>query len=159
VNKEVLNYNTQLGKVTRLQPNVKLLEIKLVRNHFTRHGLHLNLKGKKLISQEIAMIVDQFFKQTKKSPIPTPRKSISSEQSNSKIQKPNTVDKVTNIDHLPHHQSTSVLSNSVTQNPDTVDEITNIDHLPQHQGTSVLSNSVIQNPGTDNEVTNIDYLP
>jgi lysophospholipase L1-like esterase len=58
VNKEVLNYNTQLRKVPRLQPNVKLLEIKLGRNHFTRHGLHLNPKGKKLIFQEIAMIVD-----------------------------------------------------------------------------------------------------
>jgi len=70
VNKEVLNCNTQLGKVTRLQPNVKLFEIKLVRNQLTRHGLHLNPKGKKLISQELAMIVDQFFKQTKKIPYP-----------------------------------------------------------------------------------------
>ena len=33
VNKEVLYYNKQLGKVTKLKPNVKLLEIKLVRNY------------------------------------------------------------------------------------------------------------------------------
>jgi hypothetical protein len=46
VNKKVLNYNMQLGKLTRLQPNVELLWIKLVRNYFTRHSLHLNLKGK-----------------------------------------------------------------------------------------------------------------
>ena len=104
------------------------------------------------------MIVDQFFKQTKKSPIPTPRKSISSVLSNSIIQKPNTADKVTNTHHLPQHQSTSVLSNSVTQNPDTVDEVTNINHLPQHRGTSVLSNSVIQNPNTVHEVTIIDLI-
>ena len=91
--------------------------------------------------------MDQFFKQIKKSPILTSRKSISSVLSNSIIQKPNTADKVNYIDNSPQHQSTSVLSNSVTQNPDTV-EVTNIDHLPPHRGTSVLSDSVIQNPDT-----------
>jgi hypothetical protein len=53
---------------------VKLLEIKLDRNHFTRHGLHLNFKGKELVSQELAMMVEQFFKKKQKAPIPIPWK-------------------------------------------------------------------------------------
>ena len=65
VNKEVINYNSHLKEATGPHPNVKLLEIILIRNHFTRHGLHLNLTGKKLVSQEIAMILKEIFNQEK----------------------------------------------------------------------------------------------
>jgi hypothetical protein len=36
--------------------------VKLERNHFTGHGMHLNFKGKELFTQPLAMIVEQFFR-------------------------------------------------------------------------------------------------
>jgi len=65
VNKEVINYNNQLREAIEPHPNVKLLEIELSRQHFTRHGLHLNLIGKKLVSQKVASIVEQICKSDK----------------------------------------------------------------------------------------------
>ena len=46
----------------KIQSKVKLLELNLDRNHFTTHRLHLNSKGKKLVSQNLALVVQQFFK-------------------------------------------------------------------------------------------------
>jgi hypothetical protein len=40
---------------------VKLLEINLHRNHFARHGQHLNLVGKELVSSELAKIIGKLF--------------------------------------------------------------------------------------------------
>jgi hypothetical protein len=45
VNKEVIKFNRTL-KIIQLYPNNKLMEVKLYRQHFTRHGQHLNLLGK-----------------------------------------------------------------------------------------------------------------
>ena len=38
------------------------ITIELSRQHFIRHGLHLNLIGKKLVSQKVASIVEQICK-------------------------------------------------------------------------------------------------
>jgi hypothetical protein len=49
--------------------NVKLLEIKLDRNHFARHRLHLNFKGKEFFSHQLAVIVEQFLIKEQIAPI------------------------------------------------------------------------------------------
>ena len=50
----------EVKKVMKLQPKVKILELTLGRYHFTSHGLHLNFKGKKVVSQNLALVVQQF---------------------------------------------------------------------------------------------------
>ena len=37
-----------------------MLEVELDRNHFTRHGLHLDSEGKKLVSHKLALAVLKF---------------------------------------------------------------------------------------------------
>ena len=56
------------------QSNVKLLELNLDRNHFTSHGLYMNLSGKELVSQNLAMIIEQLYKNVQKHPICIPWK-------------------------------------------------------------------------------------
>jgi hypothetical protein len=51
VNREVVVFNRKLYKITKTMDNVKLLQTKLNRNDFTRHGLHLNISGKTKIAE------------------------------------------------------------------------------------------------------------
>jgi hypothetical protein len=74
VNKEVLKFNRQIKKITKLHPNVQLLELKLDRNHFTTHGLHLNTSGKKLVSTTLARMIEQPCKSKHENPICIPWK-------------------------------------------------------------------------------------
>jgi hypothetical protein len=59
VNKEIVKFNRQLKKIMKLYSNVKLLEAKLQRKHFTRHGQNLNNSGKEFVSTELAKIIEQ----------------------------------------------------------------------------------------------------
>jgi hypothetical protein len=56
---------------------VKILELNLDRNHFITHGLHLNSEGKELVSQELALVVQQFFKKKQTPTISMPWKDPS----------------------------------------------------------------------------------
>jgi len=56
------------------QTQEKLIDTNLERNHFTRHGLHLNFKGKNLVSQQLALIIEHIFKQEQRVPIYIPWK-------------------------------------------------------------------------------------
>lgn len=67
VNKEVNKFNRQLKKIIKLHGNVKLLNVEVQREHFTRQGQHLNNKGKKLVSLELSRLVKQCLK--KKHPL------------------------------------------------------------------------------------------
>ncbi|PNF31041.1 hypothetical protein B7P43_G17824 [Cryptotermes secundus] len=58
VNKEVVKFNRQVKKISKLNPNVKLMETDLQRKHFTRHGQHLNQWGKELVASELAKIIN-----------------------------------------------------------------------------------------------------
>lgn len=59
VNKEIEQFNRQLTKRLRLEDQVSISRLKLGRQHFTRHGMHINYKGKEVICQQIAELIQQ----------------------------------------------------------------------------------------------------
>jgi len=54
VNNEVQAFNRKLFKTMKMFEHTKIIEVNLNREHFTRHGLHMNAAGKELIAQRIA---------------------------------------------------------------------------------------------------------
>jgi hypothetical protein len=54
VNKEVDKFNWKLKKIIKIFPIVTIMEVETQRQHFTRHGQHLNLLGKELVAIELA---------------------------------------------------------------------------------------------------------
>jgi hypothetical protein len=92
VTQEVIKCNRQVRNIMKSQSKVNILELNLDRNSFTTHGLHLNIKGKKLVSQNLARLIQQSLseKQTHSTiPIPwkdPPRSSFDSEFQDVKIQ-------------------------------------------------------------------------
>jgi len=57
VNLEVTKYNRQVQKLMKSQSKVQIQELNLERNPFTTHGLHLNIKDKKLVSQDLVLLI------------------------------------------------------------------------------------------------------
>jgi lysophospholipase L1-like esterase len=53
INEQIKNYNKKLHKVTKRFRHVKLARVTTNREHFTKHGLHLNNKGKEIMSKEL----------------------------------------------------------------------------------------------------------
>jgi hypothetical protein len=53
INEQIKNYNKKLHKVTKRFKHVKLTRVTTNREHFTKHGLHLNNKGKEIMSKEL----------------------------------------------------------------------------------------------------------
>jgi hypothetical protein len=53
INKQIENYDKKLYKVTKSFKHVKLTKVTTNREHFTKHGLHLNNKGKEIMSKEL----------------------------------------------------------------------------------------------------------
>jgi alkaline phosphatase len=47
VNKETELHNRKLQKIMKIKENVNVIQSKLSRNDFTRHGMHLKLLAKK----------------------------------------------------------------------------------------------------------------
>jgi hypothetical protein len=72
VNKEVWKYNRLMRKVAKLYTNVHFLEADLDRSHFTRHGMHMNSKGKDFLSHQLAKQIDLIFNKSQSPPIPIP---------------------------------------------------------------------------------------
>jgi hypothetical protein len=60
-------------------PKVKVLELKLDRIHFTRHGLHLNFEGKNLVFQKVAQVLQSFFTKSNLTAIPASWKDPSTD--------------------------------------------------------------------------------
>jgi hypothetical protein len=87
VNQEVTNFNRQIRKIMELQSKVKILELNLDRNCFTTHGLYLNTKVKKLVSQDLALLAQQLFNEEQiLSTISIPRKAPPVTRSDSESQ-------------------------------------------------------------------------
>jgi len=99
VNKEVAKFNRQLKKIVRLYPNVHLLEANLDRNYFTRHGMHPSRKGKELLSQQPAAVVENVFRKEQSVPIIIPCEAPSLVPNDSETQDLNTDDKRPELQH------------------------------------------------------------
>jgi hypothetical protein len=115
------------------------LEIKLDRHHFTRYGLHLNLTGKKLVFQEVAVILEQIFKPGKVST--SIQKVALLEENNPTTLEPNIDDKAESAKSTLNTVSQVTLQlhgnlmpdNIVIQEPNLTDEFTDKEYPPQHQ--------------------------
>jgi len=87
------------------QSKVKILELNLDRNCFTTHGLHLNTKEKKLVSQDLARLAQQFFNEKQiLSTISTPRKDPSVTSSDSESQGVKINDETNKLAFPCHHR-------------------------------------------------------
>jgi hypothetical protein len=69
VNKEVITYNTKVTKWMKQSKHVKLINCDLQRKCFTRHGMHMNLTGKELMSQRITEHINELFSKKETSTI------------------------------------------------------------------------------------------
>ena len=69
VNNEVISFNRQLIKRMTPYDNVRILETGLEREYFTKHGMHLNSSGKECIARRLAIVVRNFLKKERRSPI------------------------------------------------------------------------------------------
>jgi hypothetical protein len=59
VNKEIRIFKRLLVKRLRSYKHVSIRSVNLGKEHFTRHGLHINYKGKKEICHQIADLVQR----------------------------------------------------------------------------------------------------
>jgi hypothetical protein len=73
VNTEVMKFNRQLKKIVKPFPKVHLLENNLDRDLFTKHGMHLNYKGKDKTAQHLASIVEKILRKEQPVPIAIPQ--------------------------------------------------------------------------------------
>jgi lysophospholipase L1-like esterase len=53
INEEIVNYNRKLHKVKKSFKHAKLIKATPNRELFTQQGLHLNIKGKEIMSNEV----------------------------------------------------------------------------------------------------------
>jgi len=108
VNNEVNTFNRQVKKSMKFQSKVKILELILDRHHFTSHGLQLNLKEKKVVSQNLALVVKQFFNKESKPPtsisIPIPWKDPPLHITTAEIQDTNETNEANNPPSSTYHQ-------------------------------------------------------
>jgi len=65
VNKEVIAYNRKVSKWMKQYEHVKLIDCDLQRKCFSRHGMHMNLTGKELMSQRIMAHINELFQRRK----------------------------------------------------------------------------------------------
>jgi hypothetical protein len=61
INNELISFNRQLKKRMVIYNNVKISDTDLEREHFTKHGLHLNSSGKEYIALRLATMFRSFF--------------------------------------------------------------------------------------------------
>jgi hypothetical protein len=70
VNKEVVSFDRQLQKTIKSINHAEIVNMSTKREHFTRHGLHINGSGKNWITNLLATKIMQIFTTHKpKSPI------------------------------------------------------------------------------------------
>jgi len=69
VNQEVKVFNRKLFKYLRACNNTLIVEVDSHRDYYTRHGLHLNRKGKELIAKKIALAIQDKLNMQKGTPI------------------------------------------------------------------------------------------
>jgi hypothetical protein len=70
VNKEVKNFNRKLGKHLKLLECAHYIEINYDRKHHTRHGLHLNAKGKEYVAKQLVSFIKDTSNKSEQTVLP-----------------------------------------------------------------------------------------
>jgi hypothetical protein len=65
VNNEVIVFNRKLKKRMKIHENVHVLELEFEREYFTRHGLHMNRKGKEKAARIISANIHSIFNKSR----------------------------------------------------------------------------------------------
>jgi hypothetical protein len=66
VNNEVKVFNGKVEKLGKAYENLSVLPVDFDRDLFTKHGLHLNTKGKENIALKVALMIKNLFNRKKK---------------------------------------------------------------------------------------------
>ena len=69
VNKEVETYNRRIRKHMKVFENTEVIKVDLDRRGFTKHGQHMNAKGKELLAKRIVATIKHALKVCKKTPV------------------------------------------------------------------------------------------
>jgi 23S rRNA pseudoU1915 N3-methylase RlmH len=69
INDKIIEVNRKIGKCTRFNKYVMILETPQDRGYYTRHGLHLNGRGKEIICRQLASVIDRLFQPIEVIPI------------------------------------------------------------------------------------------
>jgi hypothetical protein len=70
VNVECKSFNRKLRKYTQPFKHASVVEIYCNRSHYTKHGLHLNYKGKGFSAKQIQREIERIFREVRSIPIP-----------------------------------------------------------------------------------------
>jgi hypothetical protein len=69
VNQEIKVFNRKLGKYMKSFDHASVVDIQLDREHHTRHGLHLNKKGKELVTNQLVIDMKGLSVKIQRTPI------------------------------------------------------------------------------------------
>jgi hypothetical protein len=90
VNTEVKEYNRRLINVTKYLNKVTLVNAVTERRYYTRHGLHLNVRGKEIMAKKLITVIQEIIgMQTKNDIIPMSWKNTLHEHSRQESQDKN----------------------------------------------------------------------
>jgi alkaline phosphatase len=118
VNKEVEVFNRKLHKIIKTVDNVDLLQIKLSRNDFTCHGLHLNISGKGKIAELIGEHIKNLIRKKEEDPIILEWKENQKKPAQEKNKRKPTKDKKQEPNLIKVRSSKRHRQNPVTRNLD-----------------------------------------
>jgi hypothetical protein len=76
VNQEVNTFNRKLGIVVKIFDHVYQFHVVYDGDLHTRHGLHVNKKGKESVAKQLASVIKDTFENTKKALAPVPMQWI-----------------------------------------------------------------------------------
>jgi lysophospholipase L1-like esterase len=68
VNKEVRKFNCRLRNLMEVYEHTMVIQVSMDRNAFTKHGQHMNMKGKEELANRIADVIKPMFKMSIKKP-------------------------------------------------------------------------------------------
>jgi hypothetical protein len=144
VNNEVNSFNRQLKKRMAPYNNVKILETGLKREYFTKHGMHLNSSGKESIAKSLAIVVRNFLKKERMSPISLYWKDDTSVTQIEVVNK--------NTERLIQEINETMSENSDNKQVDDRDRQNNESVVVQNQEGGGERNSELRNNSMDPEV-------
>jgi lysophospholipase L1-like esterase len=70
VNNEVKGFNRKLQKMMKIYNNTEILDVDINREHYTHHGLHMNISGKEKMAKRISDVVKKLLQERRKNLLP-----------------------------------------------------------------------------------------